>query len=115
MHHRLVTLALAVAISVAGSFAALQADQEWFKHSHDERESIQLGPRPFFLVNDMQESRLKRELLSCADGPFNVRTARSRTPTFRSGTAARHCSSPSIRSRPTRPAPAWALASSNAM
>jgi hypothetical protein len=63
MHHRLVTLALAVAISVAGSFAALQADQDWFKHSHDDRESIQLGPRPFFLVNDMQESRLKRELL----------------------------------------------------
>jgi glycerophosphoryl diester phosphodiesterase len=70
MHHRLVTLTLAVAISVAGSFAALQADQDWFKHSHDDRESIQLGPRPFFLVNDMQESRLKRELLSCSDGPF---------------------------------------------
>jgi glycerophosphoryl diester phosphodiesterase len=28
------------------------------------------GHGPYFLVNDMQESRLKRELLSCADGPF---------------------------------------------
>ena len=32
--------------------------------------SVQLGPRPFFLVNDMADSPLKRELLSCADGPF---------------------------------------------
>ena len=32
--------------------------------------SVQLGPRPFFLVNDMEDSRLKRELLSCSDGPF---------------------------------------------
>jgi glycerophosphoryl diester phosphodiesterase len=31
---------------------------------------VQLGPRPFFLVNDMEESRLKRELLRCAEGPF---------------------------------------------
>jgi glycerophosphoryl diester phosphodiesterase len=32
--------------------------------------SVQLGPRPFFLVNDMAESRLKGELQSCSDGPF---------------------------------------------
>jgi glycerophosphoryl diester phosphodiesterase len=70
MHQRLVTLTLATVISVAGSLAAIHADQDRFKHSRDERESIQLGPRPFFLVNDMQESRLKRELLSCSDGPF---------------------------------------------
>jgi glycerophosphoryl diester phosphodiesterase len=70
MHQRLVTLTLAVAISVAGGLAALEGAQDWFKRSHDDRESIQLGPRPYFLVNDMQESRLKRELLSCADGPF---------------------------------------------
>jgi glycerophosphoryl diester phosphodiesterase len=70
MHQRFVTLTLAVAISVAGGLAALEGAQDWFKRSHDDRESIQLGPRPFFLVNDMQDSRLKRELLSCADGPF---------------------------------------------
>jgi glycerophosphoryl diester phosphodiesterase len=33
--------------------------------------SIQLGPRPFFLVDDMKESRLKRELQQCAQGPFH--------------------------------------------
>ena len=28
--------------------------------------SAQLGPRPFFLVNDMLDSKLKRELNACA-------------------------------------------------
>jgi glycerophosphoryl diester phosphodiesterase len=30
----------------------------------------QLGPRPFFLVNDMDESPLKKKLQECAKGPF---------------------------------------------
>ncbi|MGZ8190310.1 MAG: glycerophosphodiester phosphodiesterase family protein [Methylococcaceae bacterium] len=33
-------------------------------------ESIQLGPRPFFLVEDMQPSDLKTALQQCANGPF---------------------------------------------
>jgi glycerophosphoryl diester phosphodiesterase len=32
--------------------------------------SIQLGPRPFFLVNDMTEGSLKSRLRHCGDGPF---------------------------------------------
>ena len=36
----------------------------WFK------DKIQLGPRPYYLVEDMDESSLKRRLQSCADGPF---------------------------------------------
>lgn len=32
--------------------------------------SIQLGPRPFFLVNDMEESELKDSLQACSGGPF---------------------------------------------
>lgn len=31
---------------------------------------IQVGPRPFFLVNDMAQSPLKEELLECSNGPF---------------------------------------------
>ncbi len=31
---------------------------------------IQLGPRPFYLVEDMDEGPLKRKLKSCANGPF---------------------------------------------
>jgi len=37
---------------------------------HPGRASVQLGPRPFFLVDDMQDSRLKRKLQSCSNGPF---------------------------------------------
>ena len=32
--------------------------------------SVELGPRPFFLVEDMDESRLKQKLKSCENGPF---------------------------------------------
>jgi glycerophosphoryl diester phosphodiesterase len=32
--------------------------------------SIQLGPRPFFLVNDMRDGPLKERLRACANGPF---------------------------------------------
>lgn len=37
-------------------------------------ESIQLGPRPFYLVNDMDEGELRQQLEDCTDGPFE-RTA----------------------------------------
>ena len=33
-------------------------------------QSVQLGPRPYFLVEDMDEGELKTELQSCAKGPF---------------------------------------------
>ncbi|MGD8571952.1 MAG: glycerophosphodiester phosphodiesterase family protein [Gammaproteobacteria bacterium] len=32
--------------------------------------SVQLGPRPFYLVNDMEEGELKSKLKSCSKGPF---------------------------------------------
>ena len=31
---------------------------------------VELGPRPFFLVNDMEDSELKTKLLQCVKGPF---------------------------------------------
>jgi glycerophosphoryl diester phosphodiesterase len=35
-----------------------------------QRDSIQLGPRPFFLVQGMDPGPLKSRLLKCQDGPF---------------------------------------------
>jgi glycerophosphoryl diester phosphodiesterase len=32
--------------------------------------NVQLGPRPYYLVEDMDDSRLKRELSACSEGPF---------------------------------------------
>ena len=36
----------------------------------DRGHSVQLGPRPFFLVEDMDESNLKTQLQKCSEGPF---------------------------------------------
>lgn len=33
--------------------------------------NVQLGPRPYFLVNDMQNSPLKTKLQTCSEGPFH--------------------------------------------
>ncbi|MFT3929654.1 MAG: glycerophosphodiester phosphodiesterase family protein [Spongiibacteraceae bacterium] len=47
-----------------------------YQHGSDLTPSVQLGPRPFFLVNDMSDSALKRELKNCADNkPFFTRTS----------------------------------------
>ena len=32
--------------------------------------TVQLGPRPYYLVEDMDESKLKTELQQCSEGPF---------------------------------------------
>lgn len=36
-------------------------------------QTVQLGPRPFFLVEDMRDGALKRRLQQCAGGPFRQR------------------------------------------
>ena len=40
------------------------------KHANKINQSIQLGPRPSYLINDMQDSKLKRKLQQCEKGPF---------------------------------------------
>ena len=71
MRQRVITLTLAAVLSASVGLAVAVAEWGSDKDVHDGRTPhVQLGPRPFFLVNDMQESRLKRELLACSDGPF---------------------------------------------
>jgi glycerophosphoryl diester phosphodiesterase len=51
--------------------AALADSENSGKHyNHGKEDSIQLGPRPFFLVKDMDEGKLKRKLQKCSEGPF---------------------------------------------
>ena len=38
-------------------------------HGH-RGQNVQLGPRPYFLVEDMDEGKLKTELQECTEGPF---------------------------------------------
>ena len=48
------------------AFADAGPHSNWRHNESRGPESIQLGPRPFFLVDDMTDGELKRELQSCA-------------------------------------------------
>lgn len=96
---RLATLALTLAGATLPALA----------HDRSEGVPVQLGPRPFFLVNDMLDSPLKKRLQHCAATRDTYR------PTlFSIGHRGRRCSSPSTPRRATRPPPAWVRASSSA-
>ncbi|MDR4514926.1 glycerophosphodiester phosphodiesterase family protein [Nitrosomonas sp.] len=46
-------------------------DNESEKNYHNgQSQGVQLGPRPFFLVEDMDPGQLKRKLERCSSGPF---------------------------------------------
>lgn len=70
----LVTFFLLAALSIVAtaSSASRHDDDKDDSHHGESRNSmnIQLGPRPFFLVNDMGASALKSRLEQCGDGPF---------------------------------------------
>ncbi len=40
------------------------------KHRKNRKNHVQLGPRPFYLVEKMKEGKLKTALQECSDGPF---------------------------------------------
>jgi glycerophosphoryl diester phosphodiesterase len=61
-------IACAISVLVLIGPVAVQAENSSSNAKHDE--SIQLGPRPFFLVNGMKDGELKDHLMQCRDGPF---------------------------------------------
>ena len=69
--------AAASAALLIAATAPAWADDRHERDRDDERgsvrtaHSVQLGPRPFFLVEDMQDGKLKRQLQQCAKGPFH--------------------------------------------
>ena len=60
---------LATFIAVLGSYTA-SADKSERYGSGRINSTVQLGPRPFFLVNDMEKSQLKNELKACSKRRF---------------------------------------------
>ena len=60
-------LVVMTAFAFAGDSTLKGKDFGWHGHRG---QSVQLGPRPYFLVEDMDESRLKTELQECTEGPF---------------------------------------------
>jgi glycerophosphoryl diester phosphodiesterase len=63
-------LAIAVAIAILSPLA-VSAGQNGNNNHNRGVQNVQLGPRPYFLVNDMQDSKLKTELQECSEGPFH--------------------------------------------
>ncbi len=68
----LATLAFTVAIATLPLITSASSTNADAGKHHDERDAdhLQLGPRPFFLVHDMNPSALKTKLESCENGPF---------------------------------------------
>ena len=69
MRHQIVYATAVASIAAAALLAGSASLSANGPRGRDE--SIQLGPRPFFLVNDMQDGWLKRQLQSCTAGPFS--------------------------------------------
>ena len=58
-------------VQVTGAITSAQRPRhDRGRRRHNEPRNIQLGPRPFYLVEDMDEGSLKDQLLSCTEGPF---------------------------------------------
>ena len=68
---RLIMTALAVCLACLFFQDIAEAgDDDGQRHGRSADSSIQLGPRPFFLVQGMDASPLKSKLLKCQNGPF---------------------------------------------
>jgi glycerophosphoryl diester phosphodiesterase len=65
MHKQIVTLGLAIAIGAAMAAVSDKAVAD------ANAANVQLGPRPFFLINDMSDSPLKRKLQQCIGRPVH--------------------------------------------
>jgi glycerophosphoryl diester phosphodiesterase len=76
MRHHVVTLVLAALMSASAGLARTGFERtgssSWSRQPEHGTRRVQLGPRPYFLVDDMKESRLKRDLRRCEGGPFRT-------------------------------------------
>ena len=74
MRNVLHAVALATAFAVFSGFAPVASadrdDDRGRGHGKNDDDSIQLGPRPFYLVDGMDEGPLKDKLMQCKNGPF---------------------------------------------
>lgn len=66
----LFTSALALTIFIPLSAYAHKDKNEQHYRYDDKNPTIQLGPRPFHLINDMDESPLKKKLQGCVNNPI---------------------------------------------
>ena len=69
MRCQIATLAVALTLG-ATTVARADGGNENDEAPRRSETKVQLGPRPFFLVNEMEEGPLKRQLQKCTAGPF---------------------------------------------
>ncbi len=69
MRYQIATLAVALTLC-ATTVARADGGNENDEGHRQSESNVQLGPRPFFLVNEMEDGRLKRQLQKCTSGPF---------------------------------------------
>lgn len=69
MHRKLI-----IAASVLAVTGAVQGDPrdtfDWRSNKQSQKHAVELGPRPFYLVEGMDDGKLKDRLMQCKDGPF---------------------------------------------
>jgi glycerophosphoryl diester phosphodiesterase len=74
MRNVLLAVALTTAFAVFSSFASMaradRNDDRGRGQGKNDDDSIQLGPRPFYLVDGMDAGPLKDRLMQCKSGPF---------------------------------------------
>jgi glycerophosphoryl diester phosphodiesterase len=66
MHRKLVALVVAATIGVPATGGLVRAGAD----APTRPRNVQVGPRPYYLVEDMEDGWLKRRLESCSEGPF---------------------------------------------
>jgi glycerophosphoryl diester phosphodiesterase len=69
MRHAVLAAFSAAVVLGSISSPASAGENDFDRHRHADQ-SIQLGPRPFYLVQGMDPSALKSRLLKCQNGPF---------------------------------------------
>ena len=72
MQKRSTSIVLAAAFTLIGTAASTAyAGENHDDDHHKVNQGIQLGPRPFYLVDGMDEGPLKNRLSQCENGPFS--------------------------------------------
>src|SRR5262249_1999266 len=74
MHFRSTSIAkraIPLAVAILATVVVVADDDQDHHSGGGDPQKIQLGPRPFYLVDGMDEGRLKTRLSQCKDGPFH--------------------------------------------
>jgi len=70
MHRKKITLTIFIIFITLFALASVSSAGGKKHGKKGKDQGVQLGPRPYYLVEDMDASKLKTELEKCSDGPF---------------------------------------------